>query len=268
MKNICDMQIGILVLAARPTGPVVAQQRATAGRVRVLHILAQLILPLIFGSTLAHANSPSISSYMDCARSIGVAINDRFAILPGERLGHRGLYVYTARSAYFLPLGAPHAEDRKAQEFLLKANIPNVGDILLNFRDKKPESESSIQPGISYQMTTPTTSIPGNYRVTPANESLDDRARDLLRQRLMEKVATIKDFIDDKNRYNTPADAKAAFEKDRVIYLSKLEQCRIKDDRELSSAVAEEVTKLESGFPGITVWEKQISGSLSVSLAR
>lgn len=268
MKNICGMQIGVVVLATKLAGPVVVQQRATAGRVRAMHILAQLILLIIFGSTLAHANSPSISSYMDCARGIGVAINDRFAILPGERFGHRGLYVYTARSAYFLPLGAPHAEDGKAQEFLLKTNIPNVGDILLNFRDKKPESESSIQPGISYQITTPPTSIPGNYRVTPANDSLDDRTRDLLRQRLMEKVATIKDFIDDKNRYSTPADAKAAFEKDRVIYLAKLEQCRIKGDRELNSVVAEEVKKLESGFSGITIWEKQIGGRLSASLAR
>ena len=268
MKNICGMRIRIFALAAKSTGPVVAQQRATAGRVRAMHILAQLLLLIIFGSTLAHADSPSILSYMDCARSIGVAINDRFVVLPGERFGHRGLYVYTARSAYFLPLGAPHVEDGKAQEFLLKVSIPNVGDILLNFRDKKPASESSIQPAISYQITTPTTSIPANYRVTPATESLDDRARDLLRQRLREKVATIKDFIDDKNRYNTPADAKAAFEKDRVIYMSKLAQCRIKDDRELNSVVAEEVTKLESGFPGITIWEKQISDRLSVSLAR
>jgi hypothetical protein len=268
VKNTCGMQIGVVVAAAKSAEPVVVQERTHAGWVRALHFLAQLILLTIFGSTRAHANSPSILSYMDCARSIGVAINDRFAILPGERFGHRGLYVYTARSAYFLPLGVPHAEDGKAQEFLLTANIPNIGDILLNFRDKRPESESSIQPGISYQITTSRTSIPGNYRVTPANESLDDRARDLLRQRLMEKVATIKDFIDEKNRYNTPADAKAAFEKDRVVYLAKLEQCRIKDDRELNSVVAEEATKLESGLPGITVWEKQISGSLSVSLAR
>jgi hypothetical protein len=268
VKNTGGMQIGVAVLAAKPAEPVVAQERAHAGRVRATQILAQLVLLVLFGSTLAHADSPAILSYMDCARGIGVAINDRFAILPGERFGHRGLYVYTARNAYFLPLGAPHAEDGKAQEFLLTANIPDVGDILLNFRDKRPDSESSIQPGISYQITTPAASIPGIYRVTPANESLDDRARDLLRQRLVEKVATIKDFIDEKNRYNTPTDAKAAFEKDRVIFLAKLEQCRIKGDRELNSVVAEEVTKLESGLPGITVWEKQISGSLSVSLAR
>ncbi len=268
MKNICGMRIGVAVPAAKPTGPVMAHPRATVVKVRAMNILARLIFLMLFSSTLAHADSPSILNYMDCARGIGVAINDRFAILPGERYGHKGLYVYTARSAYFLELGAPHAEDGKVQEFLLKANIPNVGDILLNFRDKKPTSASNIQPGISYQITTPATSIPGSYRVTPANETLDYRARNLLRQRLMDKVANIKDFIDDKNRYNTPADAKAAFERDRVIYLAKLEQCHIEGDRELNWVVAEEVTKLESGLPGITVWEKQITDKVSVSLAR
>ena len=226
------------------------------------------LLLIAYCSTWAQADTPSMSSYMDCARGIGVAINDRFAILPGQRFGHRGLYVYTARSAYFLPLGAPRAEDGEAQEFLLKTNIPNVGDILLNFRDKKPESASSVQPGISYRITTPPTSIPGNYRVTPVNDALDDRARDLLRQRLRGKIATIKDFIDDKNRYSTPADAKVAFEKDRAIYLAKLERCRIEGDGKLNSVVADEVRKLESGFPGTTIWDKEIDGRLSASLAR
>lgn len=219
-------------------------------------------------STWAQADTPSMSNYMDCARGVGVAISDKFAILPGERSGHRGLYVYTARSAYFLPLGAPHTEDRGAQEFLLKTNIPNVGDILLNFHDKKPESESNIQQGISYLITSPPTSVPSNYRVTPAIEVIDDRASDLLRQRLMERVASIKDFIDDKNRYSIPADARAAFDRDRVIYLAKLERCRIKGDRELNWVVTEEVKKLESGFPGVTIWEKQIGGRMSANLAR
>lgn len=205
---------------------------------------------------------------MDCAKGIGVAINERFAILPGERSRQKGLYVYTARSAYFLPLGAPRVEDGDAQEFLLKTNIASVGDILLNYRDKRPGAESSIQPGISYQIGTPPASIAGDYRATPAHASLDDQARDLLRQRLREKVATIKDFLDDKHRYLTPAEAKAAFEKDRVVYLAKLAQCRIKGDWALNAVVAEEVQKLDSGFPGVTVWEKQIGGRLSVGMAR
>ncbi len=226
------------------------------------------MLLIAFCSTWARADTPSMSDYMDCARGIGVAINGRFAILPGERFGDQGLYVYTDRGAFFLPLGAPQAEDGEAQEFFLRTNVSNVGNILLNFREKKPGSKSNIQPAISYQTTTPSTSIPGNYRVTPANDSLDDRARDLLSQRLREKVASIKDFIDDKNRYSTPAEAKVAFEKDRVIYLAKLERCRIEGDRKLNSVVAKEVQKLKSGFPGITIWEKEIGGRLSARLAR
>ena len=226
------------------------------------------ILLIAFCSTWARADAPSMSDYMDCARSIGVAINDKFAILPGERFGDRGLYVYTDRSAFFLPLGAPDAEHGEAQEFILRTNVSNVGDILLNFRNRKPGSKSNIQSGISYQTTTPSTSIPGNYRATPANDSLDDRARDLLRQRLREKVATIRNFIDDKNRYSTPADAKVAYEKDRVIYLAKLERCHIEGDVKLNSVVAEEIRKLESGIPGITIWDKEIDGRLSADLAR
>ena len=221
-----------------------------------------------FCSTWARADTPSMSEYMECARGIGVAIHERFAILPGERLGEPGLYVYTDRSAFFLRLGAPDAEDGEAQEFFLRTNVSNVGDILLNFREKKPGSKSNIQPAISYQTTTPSAHISRNYRVTPAHDSLDERARDLLRKSLREKVATIKNFLDDKNRYSTPAEAKVAFEKDRVIYLAKLKRCRIEGDRRLNSVVAEEVQKLESGFPGVTIWEKEISGRLSASLAR
>lgn len=192
-----------------------------------------------------------------------MAIDNRFVVLTGERFGDRGLYVYTDQGAFFLPLGAPDSEHGEAQEFFLRTKISNVGDILLNFREKKPGSKSNIEPGISYQRMTPSTSSAGNYRATPAHDSLDDHARNLLRQRLWEKVATIKNFIDDKNRYSTPADAKLTFEKDRTIYLAKLERCRIEGDRRLNSAVAEEMQKLESGFPAITIWEKEVGASLA-----
>jgi hypothetical protein len=224
-----------------------------------------LIAPCL---TSARADTTLISDYMNCARGIGVAINDRFAILAGERFGDRGLYVYTDRSAFFLPLGAPDAEDGEAQEFFLRTNVSNVGEIFLDYREKRPGSRSAIQPGISYQTTTPSTNLRRRYRATPARDSLDDRATDLLRQRLREKVATIKDFIDDKNRYSHPVDAKIAFEKDRAIYLAKLERCRIEGDRKLNSVVTEEIQKLESGFPGVTIWEKEISSRLSASLER
>jgi len=208
-----------------------------------------------------------MSDYMHCARGLGVAIDNRFAVLTGERSGDRGLYVYTDQGAYFLPLGAPAADDGEAQEFFLRATIAGVGDILFNVREKKPGSKSDIQSGIGYQWISPSASSAGNYRATPAYDALDDQARSLLRQRLKEKVATIKNFIDDKNRYSTPADAKLTFEKDRVIYLAKLERCRVEGDRRLNTAVAAEMQKLESGLPGITIWEKEIGPSLA-SLSR
>lgn len=197
-----------------------------------------------------------------------MAISDRFAIVPAERLGHQGLYLYTDRSAFFLPLGAPGAEKGEAQEFFLRARISNVGDVLLTFRNKKPGSESNILPGISYETTTPSAIVSGKYRVTPANDVPDDVATEVLRRRLGERIATIKAFIDEKNRYSTPADAKRAFERDRVTYLAKLERCRIKGDRKLNSVVADEVQKLESGLPGGTIWDKEIVGSLSPSVTR
>ena len=98
------------------------------------------------------------------------------------------------------------------------------------------------------------------YRLTPANDFPGEQAKDAISRRLREKVATVKDFIDDKNSFSTPQEAKVAFEKDRTIYLAKLEQCRIEDDHVLNRVVAEEIQKLETGFPGITIWEKQIGG--------
>jgi hypothetical protein len=52
-----------------------------------------------------------------------------------------------------------------------------------------------------------------------------------------------------------------------VVYLAKLEQCRIRGDRVLAAVVEDEVQKLKTGFPGLTVWEKQIGNrSLAASV--
>lgn len=233
-----------------------------------MNIPARLVILMIFGSTLAQADAPPMSSYMDCARAIGVAINEKFAVIPGERSGDKGLFVYTDRSAFFLPLGAPQIENREAHEFFLRTNISGVGDIFLSFREKRPGSKSNIQAGIGYQTTPPPKKDLDNYRVTPANDSLGDQARVVLSKRLKEKIATVKDFIDDKNSFGTPREAKVAFEKDRVIYRARLETCRLEGDRDLKLVVAEEVQKLESGFPGITIWEMQIGGRSPTGQAR
>ena len=225
--------------------------------------LGAAILLVASCSAWANSGKPAMSEYMNCARSLGVAFDNRFVVLSGERHGDRGLYVYTDHSAFFLPLGAPGAVSGEAQEFFLRTNVSNVGEILLNLREKKPGSKSNIQSGISYQTMTSSMHIPAHYRATTARDSLDEHAANLLRQRLSEKVATIKSFIDDKNRYSTPAEAKRAFENDRVVYLAKLERCRIEGDHKLNSAVAEEVQKLKSGLPGVTVWEKEIHASLA-----
>ncbi|MBM3346980.1 MAG: hypothetical protein FJY55_10885 [Betaproteobacteria bacterium] len=215
-----------------------------------------------FGAALhaapALAQAPPMLHYMDCARELGVAINDKFAILPGERAGGRGLYVFTDHGAHFLPLGAPQAEDGEAQEFLLKGDLSGLGELFVIFREKKPGSRSNIPPGIGYETSAPSRSAAARYRETTASESLDDRARSALRQRLKDRIAIIKEFIDNKNRYSSPAEAQLAFERDRSVYLGKLARCRIAGDRELNMVVAEEVQRLETGFPGLTVWEKQI----------
>ena len=199
-----------------------------------------------------------MSRYMDCARELGVTINDKFAILPGERSGDRDLYVFTDHGAHFLPLGAPQAEDGEAQEFLLKADLSSIGELFLTFREKKPGSRSNMPPGIGYETNTPQGSAMGQYRETTARSTSDERARNALRQRLMDKIAIVKEFIDNKNRYSSPAEARLAFARDRSVYLAKLARCHIAGDRELNAVVAEEVQKLVTGFPGLTVWEKQI----------
>ncbi len=225
------------------------------------------ILLVASGSAWARPDTPALAEYMNCARGLGVALDNRFVVLPGERSDDRGLFMYTDQGAFFLPLGAPDAVVGEAQEFFLRTKLSNVGDILLNFRDKIPGSRSNIQPGISYQTLTPSTRTPDRYRATPAYDSLDEQATNLLRQRLREKVATIKNFIDDKNRYSTPAEAKRSFDRDRTVYLAKLDRCRIEGDRKLNAAVADEMQKLESGLPGITIWEKEVGASLA-SLSR
>jgi hypothetical protein len=214
---------------------------------------------MILGSTLAHADSSPMSGYMDCARAMGVAINEKFAVIPGEQSGDKGLFLYTDRSAFFLPRGAPRIDDGEAYEYFLRTNISGVGDIFLVLREKKPGSHSSSQPAIGYQTTLPQKDL-DNYRVAPAMYSPGDHARKALSKRLKEKIATVKDYIDDKNSFSSPGEAKVAFEKDRVIYRAKLETCRLEGDRDLKLVVSEELQKLESGFPGTTIWEIQIGG--------
>jgi len=233
-----------------------------------MHFSILLIVLTMLGFTMAHAASPSMSSYFDCAKSIGVAINDKFTILPGERSGDKGLYLYTDRSAFFLVLGAAHIDSRDARDFFLRTVLPNVGDIFIGFHEEKSESKSNNQQGVSYQTTIPSLGTLGNYRFTAAIEALDGRAKDVLRKKLKARIETIKDFLDDKNSYSTPAEAKVAFEKDRGVYRTKLESCRLEEDRELNWAVSDEVQKLDSGFPGVTIWEKQIGGRQSAGQGR
>jgi hypothetical protein len=219
----------------------------------------RLLLLLMLGPALAHADSPPMSGYMDCARAIGVAINEKFTILPGEQSGDKGLFLYTDRGAYFLLRGAPRFEDGTAREFFLRTNVSGVGDIFVVLREPKSASRTDSQSAIGYQTTLPLKDL-DKYRVAPVIDSAGDQAKKALSNRLKEKIAKVKDFIDDKNSFSTPNEAKVAFEKDRLIYRTKLETCRLEGDRELKLAVAEELQKLESGLPGTTIWEIQIGG--------
>ena len=217
-------------------------------------------LVLLLGPGLAYAGSPPMSAYMDCARAVGQAINDKFAVIPGEASGHKGLFIYTDRDASFVPLGAPRIEDGRAYEYFLRTSISGVGDIYLNFREAKPGAKSDVQSGIGYQTTRPPTNLLDNYRAAPADYTLVERAKTVISKRLKARIATIKDFIDEKNSYATPEDAKRAFEKDRALYRTKLKNCVLEGDPDLNFAVSEEIQKLDSGFPGTTIWEIQIGG--------
>lgn len=219
----------------------------------------RLIVLLMLGIPLARADAPAMSGYMECARAIGVAINEQFTIVPGELSGDKGLFLYTNRSAYFVPRGAPRVGEGESHEYFLKTSISGIGDLYLDFRERKPGRGPGSLSAIGYQTTPPRNNL-GSYRAAPALAAHGDQARQALSRALRDKIVTVKDFIDDKNSFSTPEAAKVAFERDRVVYRNKLETCRIEGDRDLKLAVAEELKKLESGFPGTTIWEMQIGG--------
>ena len=50
-----------------------------------MHFSILLIVLTMLGFTVTHAASPSMSSYFDCAKSIDMAINDKFTILPDRK---------------------------------------------------------------------------------------------------------------------------------------------------------------------------------------
>ena len=236
-------------------------------------VAARIISGLMFFASMAwlavspspaRAQSATPAAYMDCARSIGVAINSRFAVLPGERGGSRGLYVYTDRGAFFLALGAPQGEDGEANEFFVRTSVAPVGDMYLDYRDRKPGSRANIQPAIGYVTGKPIPGAQARYREVDASSVPDYRAWDALRNRLRERIGTVRNFIDDKNRYSSPTEARMAYELDRIVYSDKLGACRIPGERELNTAVADELQKLNTGVPGLTIWEKQIGATPSL----
>ncbi len=237
-----------------------------------LLLAARIVTGLLFFASMAwlaaspspaRAQSATPVAYMDCARSIGVAINSRFAVMPGDRNGARGLYVYTDRGAFFLALGAPQGEDGEANEFFVRTSVAPVGDMYLDYRDRKPGSRANIQPAIGYLTGKPIPAAQSRYREVEAASVPDYRAWDALRSRLRERIGAMRNFIDDKNRYSAPAEARMAYELDRIVYSDKLQACRIPGERDINTAVAEELQKLNTGIPGVTVWEKQIGSTPS-----
>lgn len=219
----------------------------------VLVLLVALLAP-----AGAHAATPSVSGYLDCARAVGVAINNQLAVVPGEREGSKGLYLYTDRRAYFLQLGAPDARNDDADEYFLRTSIANVGDVFLVFRDRTPGSGSRTQPGIGFQSALPAKERPDAYRYTAARVSEVEPAIVPLRDKLKERIVAVTRFLNEKHRYSPPAEAKSGFESDLPLYRARLERCSVEGDRSLLLAVDEELKKLSAGFTGATIWEKQI----------
>lgn len=223
-------------------------------------LLFVLLLPLAFGAfgPAAFAATPLIADYMSCARALGTAMNERFTVVPGSRGADKGLFLYTDQNAFFLPLGQPQDEDDIGFNFFLKTSISNVGDIFLFFREKKPGVKTNNPSEIGYETKTPPAHIRSAYRTTPAVLSQGDYALDVFSRAIREKVMRVKYFIDGKNYFSTPREAKLAFEQDRANFMFKLAHCSLEGDRDLSRTVAEEMNKLETGLPPVTVWEKQI----------
>jgi hypothetical protein len=224
-----------------------------------LSLLPPLLLALACIPSAAGA-APTLSEYMTCARALGTAMNDRFTVVPGGRGNEKGLFLYTDRNAFFLPLGSPHDENEVGFDFFLKTSITSIGDVFLVFREKKPGVKTNNPSEIGYDTMAPPAHLRNAYRPTPALLSHGEYPLEVLSRALREKVIRVKYFIDGKNYYSPPREAKLAFEQDRTNYLLKLSYCTLEGDRDLSRSVAEEMQKLQTGLPPVTIWEKQING--------
>jgi hypothetical protein len=221
-------------------------------------------------ATQVHADAPAMAGYMNCARAIGVSQSDKFAVIAGDRPSGKGIYLFTDSNAYFLALGAPQFETVEMREFFVRFRraASENEEIYLSFQERKAGSQSQVRESVAYQTTPPAEYRLNLYRNVELIEALDGRALQSLSQRLRERIAKIKSFIDDKNSFSTPLEASASFYRDRNIYRAKLEHCRIDGDRDLQLAVADEIQKLETGFPGPTIWEIQIDGKSQSARAR
>jgi len=233
------------------------RERALISRRRVTRSCIDLLLALSL-QVPAEGLAASFAPYMRCAKAIGVAIHETFTVVPTEKRADRGLYLYEGDDVFFLPLGSRTVAVGGVGEYWLRTRIPDVGELFLEFREVRPAGEDYLVPAISYRFAVSSANELLQYRLTPLLRADEDEARDALRKALSKKIAGIKYFIDEKNKFSSPAEATAAFKSDRTNYLSKLDECRIEDDYELNRVVAEEVEKLQTEFRGATIWEKQV----------
>lgn len=208
------------------------------------------------------ADGPRIAAYLDCARATGASVNDRFAVVSSEGAGEKGLFLFTERAAYFLPLGAPDVSDRDASEFLLRTNLAPVGEVFLVFRDRASGDRGIAQQAIGVSLLAPPSGLPERYRYTPALDALGEHALDAMRRKLVDKISRVHDFLTEKHRFSPPAEARAAFATDREEYLARLARCRSTGDPALEAAVAVEERRLAHGFTSATIWERQVGRPL------
>ncbi len=201
-----------------------------------------LVLSGALSSSLVFAEDPpSLSKYIDCFNGVGILkLRDRVVLVPANRSGEKGFYIYTDKSAYFYPLGKAQGGSREYNAYYFQLTVPGMQDIFFTYSD--PKDGVGGGPGLGVQVQSkPANALVGKYVKIGGNDALDDASRSAFSASLQTSVQLVTqrylDKVQDNKMEGRPAPDKSSYE--RV-----LNACKFHGDKNLRDIVVAESEKL------------------------
>ena len=206
-----------------------------------------LVLSGALCSSLVFAEDPPpLSKYIDCSNGVGaLSLKDRVVLVPANRSGKKGFYIYTDKSAYFYPLGKAQDGNNQFNWYYFQLSVPGRQDIFFTYSDPKDGVGGGPGLGIEGQ-SKPADALVGKYVKIGGNDALDDASRSAFSASLQTSVQLVTQRYLDEVRYSQIMHRPAP---DKSRYERALGACKFDGDKNLRDIVVAESEKLSRANP-------------------